>query len=132
MTSVADRSDSRIDLESIRFWVAADAVITGANALIYLAAAPVIVDLMGSQTSDVRAIGGFLMAFAALVALVAAPTATPRFGVRVIIAVNAVWVLASLAVAVGGGLGLTTLGTVWVVAQAGVVGVLAVQQYRTR
>jgi hypothetical protein len=132
VTSVADRSDSRIDMGSVRFWVAADAAITGANALIYLAAAPVIVDLMGSQTSDVRAIGGFLLAFAALVALVAAPTATPRFGVRVIIAVNAVWVLASLAVAVGGGLGLTALGTVWVVAQAGVVGVLAVQQYRTR
>lgn len=114
---------------SRRAWLATDAVVTGACAVIYLLAAPVLVDLLGSDVGTTRALGGFLLGFTVVVALTASRPSWAA--VHLVVAVNAVWVVASLVVAATGALDLTAVGRIWAVAQAGVVGVLAVQQART-
>lgn len=116
----------------LRFWLMADAAITGLCAVAYLAAAPLVVDLMGSEVGSTRAIGGFLLGFAVVVALVAARSSTASWAVAAIVTVNAAWVAASLTVVLTGALGLTVLGVIWTIAQALVVAVLATQQFRTR
>jgi hypothetical protein len=132
MTAVEQRPVAASALQSVRTWLALDAAITGLCGALYLAAAPVVVDLMGSTTGTMRSLGAFLLAFAALVALAARPARPPGGAVPAIVAVNVVWVVASVVVAVAGALDLDGLGRAWAVAQAAVVAVLALQQWRTR
>jgi hypothetical protein len=49
----------------------------------------------------------------------------PRRAVVALVAVNAAWALGSVAVAIGGWPSPTTIGTLWIVAQAAVVGAFA-------
>jgi hypothetical protein len=102
-----------------------DAVVTGANGLAYLAAAGPLSDLLGLDAGFLRGIGLFLLAFTAFVWRVSART-TPRPGaVRAVIAVNAAWVVGSLALAALALGSPSTAGTVWAVVQAVVVGAFA-------
>lgn len=130
MTNTLPRPAGRTRAGDVRFWLGADAVVTGANAVVYLAAAPLVVDLLGATTGAVRAIGAFLLVFTGYVALAAVRAADPRH-TRTVAAVNAGWSVASVVVVAVGALDLTAVGTVWAIAQAVVVGGLAVQQYRT-
>ena len=103
-----------------------DAAVTGANGLAYLVAAQPLGDLLGLEPALLRGVGGFLLAFALLVA-VAMRRPAPRL-VGTIVALNALWAAESL-VAAGLGWGSpTTAGSVWIVAQATVVGAFAVLQ----
>lgn len=112
-----------------RLWFAADAVITGVNALAYLVAAGPLADLLGGDAGTYRGIGLFLLAYAVAVGLYARSSMPARPG-WAIIAGNLVWVVASLEVAVTGAFGLETAGRAWVVAQALVVADLALLQAR--
>lgn len=112
-----------------RFWFAADAAITGANALAYLAAAGPLSDLLGGDVATYRGIGLFLVAYAVAVGLYARSSMPTRLG-WAIVAGNLVWVVASLEVALTGAFGLETAGRIWVVAQAVVVADLALLQAR--
>lgn len=113
-----------------RLWFAADAVITGVNALAYLAAAGPLSDLLGGDPSTYRAVGVFLAGYAVVVGLYARSSLSPRLG-WAIVAGNAVWVLASLEVALVGALDLDGAGRAWVVLQALVVADLALLQARS-
>ncbi len=113
-----------------RLWFAADAVITGANALAYLAAAGPLSDLLGGDAGTYRAVGVFLVAYALAVGLYARSSMPTRLGWG-IVAGNLVWVVASLEVALTGAFGLDTAGRIWVVAQAVVVADLALLQARS-
>lgn len=113
-----------------RLWFGADAVITGANALAYLAAAGPLSDLLGGDPSTYRAVGVFMVGYAVAVGLYARSSLSRRTG-WAIVAGNAVWVLASLEVALVGALGLDGPGRVWVVLQAVVVADLALLQARS-
>ncbi len=113
----------------LRLWFAADAAVSGANAVLYLVAAGPIADLLGGDATAYRVLGGFLAVFAAGVALYARGPLRPAAGWTVVGA-NAVWVAASLDVALTGALGLDTAGRVWAVAQALVVAELALMQAR--
>lgn len=62
---------------------------------------------------------------ASLAAWLASRTDTPAGGVKLLAAGNFAWVAASLWLAFGAGLSLTTLGLVWVLAQAVMVLVMA-------
>lgn len=95
-----------------------------ANALAYLLAAGLVFDLVGLTTETGRWLGVGLLVFTAAVAIVAWRRG-PRWLAWDIVAVNAVWVVASLVVAVSGALDLDGLGRVWTVAQAAVVGAFA-------
>lgn len=113
----------------LRLWFGADAVVTGANALVYLAAAGPLAGLLGGDAATYRVLGAFLALYAAGVALYARGALGPAGG-WTIVGANAVWVAASLDVAVTGALDLDTAGRVWAIAQALVVAELALLQAR--
>jgi hypothetical protein len=130
MTTTLDHSLARpADLAPRRLWFGADAVVTGANGLVYLAAAGPLADLLGGEPGLWRGIGAFLLAYAAGVALYARSPRSARVGWTIVVT-NALWVVASLDVALTGVLDLDPLGRGWVVAQAVVVGCFVLLQAR--
>jgi hypothetical protein len=115
----------------LRLVLKLDAVVTGANGAAYLAAAGPLEELLGVDAAVQRPIGAFLMLFAAGVWLVATRPAISRRAVMAIAGANALWVIASLAFAITGVSSPTTVGTVWIVLQALVVGGFAFLQAAT-
>ncbi|MGW4797678.1 hypothetical protein ACWEPC_35185 [Nonomuraea sp. NPDC004297] len=109
----------------LRLTLAADAVVTGGNGLVYLAFAGPVGTLLGPDTGLLRGIGAFLLAYGVAVAVLAARRDISPAGTRVVIAMNIVWTLGSIAAVVTGAAGLTTVGAVWAIAQALVVAVFA-------
>ena len=105
-----------------------DAVVTGVNGLAYLAAAPVLPDLLGISPGVLRGVGAFLLAYAAGVWLVAARPAVSPGATEVVIGANLLWTAGSVAAVVTGRFDLTATGTVWVLLQAAVVGGFAALQ----
>lgn len=117
VTLTADRT------RFLRITLALDAVVTGVNGLVYLAAAGPVSDLLGPDAGLLRGIGAFLLVYGVAVGLLAARV--NRTGTRAVIAANIVWTLASIGAVVTGLLDFTVLGAVWAIAQALVVGVFA-------
>jgi hypothetical protein len=115
----------------LRLVLKLDAVVTAANGVAYLAAAGPLEDLLGVDPAVQRPIGAFLMLFAAGVWLVATRDAISRRAVLAVAAANALWVIGSLSVAIAGASSPTTVGTVWIVLQALVVGGFATLQAAT-
>lgn len=111
-------------------WFAADAVITGVNALAYLAAAGPLADLLGGDPATYRGVGLFMVAYAVAVGLYARSSLSARVGWGIVVG-NLVWVVASLEVALTNAFDLDGLGRAWIVAQAVVVADLALLQARS-
>ena len=80
----------------LRFALKADAVVTGANAAVYLAGAPLLADWLGLPIGVLLAVGAFLAVYAALVYRLATRPAMPAAAVTAVIAANAVWAADSL------------------------------------
>ena len=112
----------------LRLALKLDAVVTGANGAVYLAAAEPLEDLLGVPPDLLRPIGAFLLLFAAGVWLVATRPVIPRPGAAAIVALNALWAVDSVIFAVAGISSPTTAGTVWIVLQAIVVAAFALLQ----
>ncbi|QYC43062.1 hypothetical protein Nocox_27330 [Nonomuraea coxensis DSM 45129] len=115
MTAVTVTADKA---RFLRLALAADAVVTGGNGLVYLAFAGPVADLLGPDAGLLRGIGAFLLVYGVAVGLLAARRDLGQAGPRTVIAMNAVWTLGSLAAVVTGVLDLTTVGAIWVIAQA--------------
>lgn len=128
-TSSTTASATDVATRRTRFWFGADALVTGVNAVAYLAGAGLLADLLGGDASTYRVVGALLLAFTVTVALYARSALSPRLG-WAIVAGNAAWVIASLEVAATGALDLDGAGRVWVVLQALVVADLALMQAR--
>ena len=109
----------------LRLALKLDAVVTGANGLAYLVLADPLEDLLGLSPALMRGVGAFLVVFGALVWLVATRSTIARPAVYAVIAANMAWAIASTVVAIVGVGSPTTVGTVWIVAQAVVVGAFA-------
>ncbi|MEV1244672.1 hypothetical protein ACIBO2_40710 [Nonomuraea sp. NPDC050022] len=109
----------------LRLALASDAVVTGVNGLVYLAAAGPASDLLGPDAGLLRAIGVFLLAYGAAVGLLAGRQTISPAATKAVIALNAAWTLASVAAVVTGMTGFTMPGAVWAIGQALVVGVFA-------
>lgn len=104
----------------------ADAVVSAANGVAYLAAAAPIGDALGLSPGLLRGVGVFCLVWSVCVALVAR---TPRRGtVTAVVVLNAIWAIDSLVVAAAGWGDPTTAGTVWIVFQALAVAGLATLQ----
>lgn len=115
---------------ALRRVLLADAGVTGANGVAYLAGATALSDLLGPSAGALRGIGAFLVAFAGVLVVVATRRPIPTVAVRELVVGNVVWVGASLVVAATGALGATGVGTAWTVAQAGAVaGFVALQRW---
>jgi hypothetical protein len=119
LTVTADRT------KFLRLALAADAVVTGVNGLVYLAFAAPVSDLLGPGAPLLREIGVFLLLYGAAVGVLAGRHTLTRTATRAVIALNIVWTLASVAAVVTGAMDLTTIGAVWAVAQALVVALFA-------
>lgn len=110
-----------------RSWFVLDAVVTGVNAVAYLAAAAVLADHLGSGPGTYRGVGAGLLLFAGAVGAYAARGTFDRRG-WAIVAVNSAWVVASLVVAVSGLGDFEALGRTWIALQAIVVAGLTAAQ----
>ncbi|MER5781168.1 hypothetical protein ABT104_05485 [Streptomyces mobaraensis] len=106
-----------------------DAAVTGANGIGYLALAGVLDSLLGFSKAVQYPVGAFLVVYAVGVLLVATRKTVNRTAGLAVVALNALWAVASVVVAAEDALGATTAGTVWTLLQAAVVGGFAALQY---
>ena len=106
-----------------------DAVATGATAVLMLAGAGLLAGPLGLPAGLLRGAGLVLVPFVALVAWTALRPLLLAGAVRAVIGLNAAWVVGSLALLIGGWVAPTALGTVFVIAQAVVVGAFAELQF---
>jgi hypothetical protein len=130
MTTTAPRTRP-LDLlraDPLRTALRADAVVTGANGLAYLAAAPLLTGLLGIPPGALRGVGAFLLAFAAGVWLVAARPRVSGTATEVVVGANLLWAAGSVAAVVTDRFPLTGAGTAWVLLQAAVVAGFAAAQ----
>ncbi|GLW11212.1 hypothetical protein Misp01_63400 [Microtetraspora sp. NBRC 13810] len=105
----------------LRLALAADAVVTGGNGLIYLAFAGPVSTLLGPDAGLLRGIGAFLLAYGVAVGFLASRPAISPAATKAVIALNIAWPLASIAAVVTGATHFTTAGAIWAVLQAVVV-----------
>ncbi|MFE6336644.1 hypothetical protein ACFVP3_34990 [Streptomyces sp. NPDC057806] len=112
----------------LRRFLALDAVVTGANALAYLAASGPLGRLFGVDSALLIALGIFLAVYAAGVGLLASRARPAAFPVRVVIESNFAWAALSL-LALAVWLSPTTAGAVWTVVQALTVAGFAALQH---
>ena len=106
-----------------------DAVASGALGVLSLAAGPLLEDLLGTPRTLRWPIGLFLIGYAAAVWAVGSRPRVSRPAVRTVIAINLLWVVASVAAVAGGRLLLTGLGIAFVLAQAVAVAMFADLQF---
>lgn len=107
-----------------------DAVITGPLALLAIAAAGWLSPHLGLPEELLRGAGMVLVPFVVLLVITATrPRLSPRL-LGLVIALNLVWVAASVALLFAGSVSPTQLGTVLVIAQAAAVVAIAGLQYR--
>ncbi|MFJ8692981.1 hypothetical protein [Streptomyces roseolilacinus] len=112
----------------LRRFLALDAVVTGANGLAYAAASGPLGRLLGVDATLLLALGVFLTAYAAAVAVLASRRRPPAAAVTAVVDVNAVWAVLSL-VALVAWLEPSTAGAVWIPVQAATVAAFAVLQW---
>ncbi|WP_031090992.1 hypothetical protein [Streptomyces sp. NRRL WC-3549] len=112
----------------LRIVLALDAVVTTVNGLIYLLAAGPVGELLDLDTGLLRGIGAFLTVYGVLVAVLATRPAPSAGATKAVIEANLLWAVASAATAAFGWFGANTVGTVWILLQAAVVGGFAVLQ----
>ncbi|MGW1814942.1 hypothetical protein ACWCQM_15470 [Streptomyces sp. NPDC002125] len=115
-------------LGMLRRFLALDAVVTGVNGLAYVAASGPLGRLLGVDPTLLLWLGVFLLAYAADVGWLASRREPSGFLTRVVIDMNVVWVVASIA-ALALWLTPTTTGVVWGLMQAGTVGGFAALQF---
>jgi hypothetical protein len=102
-----------------------DAGASGALGALLLALGPALADPLGLPTPLLRPTGLFLVVYAAGLWLAASRPIVSRTAAWAIVALNALWVLDSVATVASGWLALTALGTALVLAQAAAVALLA-------
>ncbi|MEV0388353.1 hypothetical protein [Nonomuraea sp. NPDC050643] len=115
LTVTADRT------KFLRLALAADAVVTGGNGLIYLALAAPVSTLLGPDAGLLRGIGVFLLVYGAAVGLLATRRPISPAATKAVIALNVIWTLGSVGTVVAGAADFTTIGAIWAIAQALVV-----------
>jgi hypothetical protein len=123
IASTARQADAGL----LRFALTADAAITGANALAYVAGAVVLDSVLGVPAGVLVAIGAFLAAYAAFVMTVARrPT---RRAATLVIDANVLWAAGSIVLLALDTFTPSTVGQVWIALQALVVAGFAALQY---
>jgi hypothetical protein len=107
----------------------ADAVFSGASAALIAPAAVAISPLLELPEALLRETGFSLIAYTVLVAWLSARQAVPKALVMIVIAGNALWTLASLALLLSGTVRANLFGEAVIVVQAIATGVFAELQY---
>jgi hypothetical protein len=113
----------------LRRTILADAVFSGASALLLSLGAGALAPLLNLPEALLRETGLFLIAYAALVGWLGTRPSIPKALPWIVIAGNAAWTLASIALLFSGAVTPNLLGEAAVAMQAIVVGVFAEMQY---
>jgi hypothetical protein len=107
----------------------ADAIFSGASALLLSLGAGALAPLLDLPQALLRETGLFLIAYTALVGWLGTRPSVPKALVAIVVAGNAAWTIASVALLFSGWVTPNLLGEILVAAQAIVVGVFAELQY---
>jgi hypothetical protein len=107
----------------------ADAVFSGVSAVAMALGADTLASLLKLPEGLLNETGLFLIAYTALVGWLGARISVPKPVVMLVVAGNAAWTLASIALLFSGAVAPNLLGTVVIVAQAIATGVFAELQY---
>jgi hypothetical protein len=129
MATIASTVQTVADAKLLRFALKQDAMGSGANGLVYVAAAAIFGEMFGLPAAFLYPVGAFLVVFAAALFLLASRPTVSTAAVVVVMAVNIAWVAASVELLVAGWFPLTGLGTALVIAQAVVVAGFAALQF---
>jgi len=113
----------------LRRAIQADAIFSGASALLLTFGAGALVPWLNLPENLLRETGLFLIAYAALVGWLGTRQSMPKPLVVVVISGNAAWTLASIALLFSGAVTPNLLGEAFVAIQAIAVGALAELQY---
>src|SRR3982074_3692536 len=113
----------------LRRAILADAIFSGVSAVLLTFGAGALARLLNLPEPLLLETGLFLIAYAALVGWLGPRQAMPKAVVMIVIAGNAAWTLASIALLFSGAVTPNLLGEAFVAAQAIVVGALAELQY---
>jgi hypothetical protein len=113
----------------LRRALAADAIFSGAGAVIFTLGAGELAPLFDLPEALLRETGLFLIVYAAFVGLLAARQAFPRILAGIVVIGNAAWTLASIALLFSGAVTPNLLGEAAVVAQAIATGIFAELQF---
>jgi hypothetical protein len=106
-----------------------DAVASGATALLVLAAAGILADLLALPAALLRSAGLVLIPYVAFVAYLGMREQAPRAAVWAVIVMNALWAAASLLLLVSGWIAPNALGHAFVIGQALLVALFGWLQY---
>ena len=109
----------------LRRALVADAVFSGVSTLVLILAAGLLAGPLGLPEAFLRVIGLIFIPFVVLVTWTARREPTPRNAAWTVAGANAIWVVASIAVLLGGWLEPTGLGIAFIIVQAVIVGLLA-------
>lgn len=109
----------------LRRAIQGDAVITGAMAVLLVAAAGLLGSLLNLPKSFLREVGVFLIVYAALVGFLGSRERMPKLAVGLVIAANALWAIDSIALLFTGWIQPNLLGQAFIAAQAVAVAVIA-------
>ncbi|MBR0696316.1 hypothetical protein [Bradyrhizobium lablabi] len=107
----------------------ADAIFSGVSAIVMTLDAGAMASFLNLPEALLRETGLFLIAYTALVGWLGTRPSVPKALVMIVIAGNAAWTLASIALLFSGAVSPNLLGTIVVVAQAIATGVFAELQY---
>ena len=113
----------------LRRAILADAIFSGASAMLLTLGAGELAPWLSLPEALLRETGAFLIAYAALVGWLGIRQTLPKPLMVIVIAGNAAWTLASIALLLSGAVTPNLLGDAFVVAQATAVGALAELQY---
>jgi hypothetical protein len=112
-------------ITNLRFALLADAAASGATGLMLIAGAGLLDGLLGLPVALMREAGLLLVPYVAFVAYVGTRETISRLAVQATIAINLLWVAASIGLLMSGYVAPTVLGYAFVIFQAVVVGVFA-------
>ena len=107
----------------------ADTIFSGVGALAMVLGPNALASLLNLPEALLRETGLFLIAYTALVGWLGSRSSIPKPLVMIVVAGNAAWTLASIALLFSGAVSPNLLGIVMVVAQAIATGVFAELQY---
>jgi len=113
----------------LRRVLVADAAISGTTGLLILLAANPLSKMLGVPAELLRYSGASLIPFTALLAYVITRDNLARTTVQTVIALNAVWVVASIALLFSDQIAPNRLGTAFIIVQAVMVALFAEMQY---
>ena len=113
----------------LRRAIQADAIVSGAMALLLTSGAGMLAPLLNLPEALLRETGLFLIAYAALVGWLGTRPSMPKALVVIVIAGNAAWTLGSIALLFSGAVTPNLLGEAFVAMQAIAVGAFAELQY---